>query len=754
MPITPSSMSSNESPSSYLSAQIQARRLYQQQLHQSRSDRSPASGENNNLHSTQSSSLLSSSHPNSPFLNKQRPSHSSTPNLHVKFKFNPKDIIEGNTNNDINLSQLLTNEYDHVESLWKLYNKARDSLPYNTRMENLTWRMMHLTSSSSYNRKRLEMERYENKSGVSKRMGGDDDDDDNTWTNELEDLDMFGSIDPDLDPNNQHHHGLQSPHLKQQQQQHHHEHKKATVTTSNHQSNHSTTDDEFDYVAHIKELGAKGFGSPSRNRMSDEFGSNDGATGGGGMTSISNIPKKRSAQFSPMFSGIPATQQNGRPISNLSQQLQHYDKFGLDFLGQQQQQQDHDHQEQMHGTNMNPQTNIGLEPPTTSSFEFSLDPLAFEGPNDNFRDAHINQSMPDSFASSYEKPLFDDFTHSPSTNSAVESLSSSLSTIIPSSTQLSSSSISHHHPASVNPRRSITATPSNLLRQESLVSLPEYADIHNNFQSHSLHNDSILNRSTMVTPTNQQFSRSLNNHNESFLNQPSSFNHSDIKVTLPSQMNYNTFFDDVKAPSPANGKKPKRSRSTKQQSRNKNQPDVNENETDRASPSSSGGPSCSNCHTKTTPLWRRNPEGQPLCNACGLFLKLHGVTRPLSLKTDIIKKRQRSAAPKKDNNDGDDLNPTSIKKDDRKTASVATATSSSSSSTGVRKSRRPSIKRNKSSTKLADSLLSRSLTHSLSSSPVTATTHSFASAPSQKMSYNESVVDTSGLNGDYDWLRY
>lgn len=48
---------------------------------------------------------------------------------------------------------------------------------------------------------------------------------------------------------------------------------------------------------------------------------------------------------------------------------------------------------------------------------------------------------------------------------------------------------------------------------------------------------------------------------------------------------------------------------------------------------------CSNCHTTNTPLWRRDPEGQPLCNACGLFYKLHGVVRPLSLKTDVIKKR-------------------------------------------------------------------------------------------------------------------
>ncbi|KAK5149042.1 hypothetical protein LTR04_000153 [Oleoguttula sp. CCFEE 6159] len=52
---------------------------------------------------------------------------------------------------------------------------------------------------------------------------------------------------------------------------------------------------------------------------------------------------------------------------------------------------------------------------------------------------------------------------------------------------------------------------------------------------------------------------------------------------------------------------------------------------------------CTNCFTQTTPLWRRNPEGHPLCNACGLFLKLHGVVRPLSLKIDIIKKRNRGS---------------------------------------------------------------------------------------------------------------
>ena len=59
--------------------------------------------------------------------------------------------------------------------------------------------------------------------------------------------------------------------------------------------------------------------------------------------------------------------------------------------------------------------------------------------------------------------------------------------------------------------------------------------------------------------------------------------------------------------------------------------------------SNTSPPTCTNCYTQTTPLWRRNPEGHPLCNACGLFLKLHGVVRPLSLKTDVIKKRNRGS---------------------------------------------------------------------------------------------------------------
>lgn len=42
-----------------------------------------------------------------------------------------------------------------------------------------------------------------------------------------------------------------------------------------------------------------------------------------------------------------------------------------------------------------------------------------------------------------------------------------------------------------------------------------------------------------------------------------------------------------------------------------------------------------------TSLWRRNAHGEPVCNACGLYYKLHGVNRPSTMKKDSIQTRKR-----------------------------------------------------------------------------------------------------------------
>ncbi|XP_058123953.1 uncharacterized protein LOC131265677 isoform X2 [Anopheles coustani] len=51
--------------------------------------------------------------------------------------------------------------------------------------------------------------------------------------------------------------------------------------------------------------------------------------------------------------------------------------------------------------------------------------------------------------------------------------------------------------------------------------------------------------------------------------------------------------------------------------------------------------SCTNCGTTTTTIWRRNMRGEMVCNACGLYFKLHGVNRPHTMRRDTIHTRRR-----------------------------------------------------------------------------------------------------------------
>ncbi|KAJ6459957.1 hypothetical protein C8R45DRAFT_542657 [Mycena sanguinolenta] len=53
------------------------------------------------------------------------------------------------------------------------------------------------------------------------------------------------------------------------------------------------------------------------------------------------------------------------------------------------------------------------------------------------------------------------------------------------------------------------------------------------------------------------------------------------------------------------------------------------------------GPECDNCGTRKTSTWRRNKAGQRLCNACGVYERMNGKSRPLALRNDKIRPRSR-----------------------------------------------------------------------------------------------------------------
>ncbi|KAJ7153913.1 hypothetical protein C8R43DRAFT_1126586 [Mycena crocata] len=81
------------------------------------------------------------------------------------------------------------------------------------------------------------------------------------------------------------------------------------------------------------------------------------------------------------------------------------------------------------------------------------------------------------------------------------------------------------------------------------------------------------------------------------------------------------------------------------QQRNKMRPaaliaaDQREDDGDGESGVAPGAPECSHCHTHRTSVWRRSKTGAKLCNACGVYARLRGRDRPLSLRRNKIRPR-------------------------------------------------------------------------------------------------------------------
>ncbi|KAF7359630.1 GATA zinc finger domain-containing protein [Mycena venus] len=82
-----------------------------------------------------------------------------------------------------------------------------------------------------------------------------------------------------------------------------------------------------------------------------------------------------------------------------------------------------------------------------------------------------------------------------------------------------------------------------------------------------------------------------------------------------------------------------------QQQRNEPRPqaliDADNDEDEDQQPITANGPQCSHCGTYKTSVWRRNKDGEQVCNACGVYYRVNGRERPLTMKQSKVKPRAK-----------------------------------------------------------------------------------------------------------------
>lgn len=478
---------------------------------------------------------------------------SNTASRKLKFTQHfPASITEKKFQDEYDIQSLINDDGSQSNHLWKLYHKGKESLPYKSRMENLTWRLMYINN-------------HKDKLDPELRQSYQNQDLSNPYnpnpSNQYQDqnLDMFGHDHFGLDSHN--------PHIK---------------SDSNDNPIELILDpsaDEFDYIAHIKKMGQSN--NDSGNNMDIDEELNKGL-------------------------GIehPFNADNlNHPLSSSTNEPRFNPELGLDY-------------------------NSGL----------ALDDLDMKTDPDPGSNLHSHQN---SIVNLTELDQFDP-----------RSLSRSHSFMGGNPPNFNGKSRPQPQPVPNSHLNSMEHTPTINSHQ-----FPNHLTAHSPFPSSS----------SLPTNFNSPLAFGESNYFENF-NKSEKL---DMNMKLkPKLKRSNTKTKKMNSTSPEN---PGSANSNGGNGASSNSGTKSAVNTPKSETSQSFNPgsnadlqnqnvACTNCHTKTTPLWRRNPEGQPLCNACGLFLKLHGVVRPLSLKTDVIKKRQRSANSTKKINmrDGDDLNPTTL----------------------------------------------------------------------------------------------